>query len=583
MPIFVIQVVYLMTYPIAFAVNLYIIHLCDKQARSIVARFMAFVAMFSIGITITTLGITLAPSEQVAFFWLRFNLLLVSGLSVWSLAWVLYYLDARKWLQFPRVVLLGLLPFIQSLFGLFAPLHPLFIMSWSWQTQGLLGVEFVQRGVIFQIITIYNLIIVLLGIWMMRYRYQRVSHLINRQTAWILGGIVLSWAIGNFRVWGIVPETVPPLYSISTTLGAIFVIRGLRLSLFTDTAPIAHEHVFNNIDEHVIVLNQDNVIVDMNSIARNYLTDMRHAIGQSIHDYPHLAQALQASSGNTPTTDYEVYIDEKFYKVSLSAIYFKNTSTVLGHVLTLSDITVRKQMELERENLIMSLDAYARTVAHDLKNPVNVVGGYLELMTMAAEKESYGKLNDYLAKAIRGTRSMEDIIQSILLLATLRQNEGEIYHHIDVRQCLDNVLERLVFMIEDTQTQITVDVPLLDGRGYANWVEEVFLNYLSNAIKYGGKPPLIHIKSQPDPQNPEMIRYDVTDNGVGLMSDEQASLFEHMHRLERHDKEEGHGLGLFIVRQMVERMGGKVSVESHVGVGSTFSFTLPSFLPTEGL
>ena len=111
--------------------------------------------------------------------------------------------------------------------------------------------------------------------------------------------------------------------------------------------------------------------------------------------------------------------------------------------------------------------------------------------------------------------------------------------------------------------------------GYSPWIEEVWVNYLSNAIKYGGKPPRLALgfdRPAPGPQ-PGMIRYWVRDNGPGLSAEQQAVLFTPFERL-KNLRVRGHGLGLSIVRRVVEKLGGQVGVESSPGEGSLFYFTL---------
>jgi len=119
--------------------------------------------------------------------------------------------------------------------------------------------------------------------------------------------------------------------------------------------------------------------------------------------------------------------------------------------------------------------------------------------------------------------------------------------------------------------------------GYMPWVEEIWVNYLSNAIKYGGRPPRLELGADPLPNPPPqageglgggMIRFWVRDHGAGLTPEDQARLFTPFTRLDQ-VRVKGHGLGLSIVRRIVEKLGGQVGVESQVGQGSTFSFTLP--------
>ncbi|MBC7869758.1 MAG: sensor histidine kinase, partial [Chitinophagaceae bacterium] len=108
--------------------------------------------------------------------------------------------------------------------------------------------------------------------------------------------------------------------------------------------------------------------------------------------------------------------------------------------------------------------------------------------------------------------------------------------------------------------------------GYAPWVEEVWTNYLSNALKYGGKPPSIELGADEQPDG--MVRFWVRDNGNGLTPEEQTRVFTPFTRLNQ-VKVEGHGLGLSVVQRIVDKLGGQVGLESSVGQGSIFSFTLP--------
>jgi len=100
----------------------------------------------------------------------------------------------------------------------------------------------------------------------------------------------------------------------------------------------------------------------------------------------------------------------------------------------------------------------------------------------------------------------------------------------------------------------------------------VWVNYLSNAHKYGGRPP--HIELSAETQTDGTVRFAVRDSGPGIALEDQARLFKPFARLDQ-VRAKGHGLGLSIVRRIVEKLGGQVGVESQLGYGSTFYFTLP--------
>jgi len=109
--------------------------------------------------------------------------------------------------------------------------------------------------------------------------------------------------------------------------------------------------------------------------------------------------------------------------------------------------------------------------------------------------------------------------------------------------------------------------------GYGPWIEEVWANYINNAIKYGGEPPCVRLGATAQPDG--TIRFWVSDNGAGLSEEEQARLFTPFTRLDQ-VRARGYGLGLSIVRRIMDRLGGEVGVESRDGEGSVFSFVLPA-------
>lgn len=128
-------------------------------------------------------------------------------------------------------------------------------------------------------------------------------------------------------------------------------------------------------------------------------------------------------------------------------------------------------------------------------------------------------------------------------------------------------------MITDTQAEIKVPATWPIVLGHAPWIEEVWVNYLSNAIKYGGAPPYVEVGA--DMQADGTVRLWVRDNGDGIAPDVQARLFTPFTRLDQ-ARARGYGLGLSIVRRIVEKMGGQVGMTSlgQPGQGSLFYFTL---------
>ena len=227
--------------------------------------------------------------------------------------------------------------------------------------------------------------------------------------------------------------------------------------------------------------------------------------------------------------------------------------------------------ELEVRNV--ELDAFAHTVAHDLKTPLTAVVGFSDLLQKRYTQMSSEKLGETLAIISQNGRRMANIINEMLLLASVRQMSEVPITLLDMGSIVDAAKERLGDMFNEHAVQISPPEDWPIAYGYGPWVEEVWVNYLSNAIKYGGTPP--HITVGATLQSPDMVRFWVHDNGNGLTAEEQSHLFTAFTRLGQ-TPIEGHGLGLSIVQRIIIRLNGEVGVESTTGQGSTFFFTLPA-------
>jgi PAS domain S-box-containing protein len=225
--------------------------------------------------------------------------------------------------------------------------------------------------------------------------------------------------------------------------------------------------------------------------------------------------------------------------------------------------------ELKRRN--EEVDAFAHTVAHDLKNPINIMVGFSEVLHKDHTEVSDEELSNYLQIIAQNGRRTSNIINELLLLAGVRQMEVAA-EPLDMTSIVAQAQQRLSYLISQHQTEITLPAQWPTAAGYGPWVEEVWVNYLSNGIKYGGRPPRLRLGAKLLPDG--MICFWIQDNGDGLTPEEQARLFTPFTQLNR-IRANGHGLGLSIVRRIVEKLEGQVGVVSQPGRGSVFTFTLP--------
>jgi PAS domain S-box-containing protein len=279
--------------------------------------------------------------------------------------------------------------------------------------------------------------------------------------------------------------------------------------------------------------------------------------------------------------------DGRVYWESASISPIKNSYGEVTHFVKVAeDVTEQKRAdaelrkyaaELEARN--EELDAFAHTVAHDLKNPLNLIVGFAELLEADLWTAPDAETRQYLGLIARSGRKMNNIIEELLLLAGVRKVDAPLAP-VDMAEVVVEAQHRVVDMVEETKAVVVEPDVWPVAMGYAPWVEEVWVNYLSNALKYGGRPPRVELGAQE--QADGMLLFWVRDNGPGLGLDDQAQLFAPFKKLDQ-TRAQGHGLGLSIVRRIIQKLGGEVGVESGgiEGQGCTFYFTLPG-VPAEG-
>jgi PAS domain S-box-containing protein len=266
----------------------------------------------------------------------------------------------------------------------------------------------------------------------------------------------------------------------------------------------------------------------------------------------------------------------------------RGTGSVSAHLIDIAgeqclitisrDITAQKQASeaLSRyaEDLKVrneELDAFAHTAAHDLKTPLSNIIGFIEWLQTHPDLPG-DERQEYLNTIGRNAVKMDNIIDELLLLAQVRKAQVEL-SPIDMARVIAEAQTRLAFIITEKQAVIHMPSRWPSVLGHAPWVEEVWVNYLSNAIKYGGQPPRVELGCVE--QSDGALRCWVRDNGHGIPPEEQKDLFTAFGENSK-VRATGHGLGLSIVRTIVEKMGGQVGVDSMPGHSTTFYFTLPA-------
>ena len=243
-------------------------------------------------------------------------------------------------------------------------------------------------------------------------------------------------------------------------------------------------------------------------------------------------------------------------------------NSVMTEIELRRELRLRQQLEKEQKYLMQDLDAYGHLVAHELKNPIAAIVGFSDMLEQSkALSESDKELAYYIRCA---GDQLGTIVESLLGFASTQHTQHLVLGQVDMKSIVEQAVERQrhLMNLRDVKIEIATDLPPITT--HAVWIELVWINYISNAVKYGGKPPILRIGADAFADH---VRYWIEDNGDGLRPDQQAKVFNAFTRVSEAEIE-GHGLGLYLVRRIVEQLSGQVGVQSVPGSGSCFWFSL---------
>lgn len=252
----------------------------------------------------------------------------------------------------------------------------------------------------------------------------------------------------------------------------------------------------------------------------------------------------------------------------------------IEHVLKqrqLREELAEKTAELQSRNA--ELDTFAHTIAHQVKGSLSQIIGYTEYAQSTYGNELEEELCTILERILQSGHKINNIMSEVSLLASVRSHDQVNGNPLEMDRVVSEACKRLRLQINESQGKITIPETWPVAKGHGPWIEEVWVNYISNGLKYGGQPP--HLKLGATPLADGMIRFWIKDNGTGISAADQSRLFTPYTRLLHQHRVRGEGLGLSIVRRIIEKSGGSVGVESKVGAGSTFWFTLPAYTAPE--
>lgn len=240
----------------------------------------------------------------------------------------------------------------------------------------------------------------------------------------------------------------------------------------------------------------------------------------------------------------------------------------------LQDVTQFKELDALKSEFVA-------TVSHDLRSPLTLMRGYATMLEMV------GELNDqqleYVRKIIVGIESISRLVNNLLDLGRIETGVGLQLEMLLVKDIVDHVVESFHLPAQQKDIQLRAEIsedtiPLVEADHAL--LQQAIHNLVENAIKYTPESGKVWVRVSSDQSK---ISIEVQDTGIGISPVDQSRLFEKFYRSSdrKANRERGTGLGLTIVKSIIERHGGRLKVESQLGEGSTFTAEIPLRQPKE--
>ena len=280
-----------------------------------------------------------------------------------------------------------------------------------------------------------------------------------------------------------------------------------------------------------------------------------------------LKQAMQEIEAGNLAAPIEVRASDE---VGALAMAFRSMTTRLRQ--SIEDLE-DKTSELQRSNAELAQFAYV--ASHDLQEPLRMVNGYLQLLERRYKNQLDSNANEFIAFAVDGATRMQQLIRDLLAYSRV-DTQGKPFAQVDCAAILNQTLLNLKVALDESEARVTyTHLPVITAD--ATQVGQLLQNLISNALKFRGtQPPVIQIEAQPIemPHSQRAWRFMVRDNGIGLEAQYAERIFLVFQRLHTREQYPGTGIGLAICKRIVERHSGRIWVESVVGQGATFFFTI---------
>jgi light-regulated signal transduction histidine kinase (bacteriophytochrome) len=349
-----------------------------------------------------------------------------------------------------------------------------------------------------------------------------------------------------------------------------------------------NETLLDAIPHPAMLIDKHRIVLAANEKAR----DMGAQVGGLCYEGFSTCRDICKSQGNCCFCNRELDIDQMDSKnieieaydnvwdtwwVPVDKSSFLHYSVDITNIRRGEQILIESAKELESSN--KELEQFAYIASHDLQEPLRVVSTYCQLIEILADKIYFRSLNkqekeelhQYITFTTDATNRMRFLIKDLLEFSRVGMSDDD-YEMIDINDVIKNTIKDFEIAIQDNDAIIEhASMPTIMGK--RRRISQVFHNIVSNAMKFKSDRDVVISIGAEERKNDWL--FSISDTGIGIVEDQQERVFGIFKRLHSREDYPGTGIGLALVKKIVENHGGKVWIESIVGEGSTFYFTIP--------
>jgi PAS domain S-box-containing protein len=551
------------------------------------ASFWAFSYIFELGAMDLTVKIWAVKISYIGVIGVPFS---------WT-AFALAYSGHQGWLNRRNLLLALVFPVITYIIILTNELHGWFFTEFGLQTDPVSGLTLIRNplGWWFWLHAVYIYALLVAGSYFLLREFWQKRDVYRSQIVVNFAAILLPWVVNGLVITGALPLRID-ITSVTFSVSILILGWGFLRYRLLDVSPVAHRAVFESISDAVIVLDGALRISELNPAALDLFKLNSHTvIGSSFRQTFEKWIFINEKSLQTHGYYKEIVLQDegapmRWLHLFVSALQASNEQDG-GWIVTLRDVTSIKENE---SALAIARDEAMRAnsfkmqllanVSHELRTPLGIILGYTDLLA----RKSYGDLSDkqvnILERIRDSTQYLDGLVSELLDQAQLDSGKFKLsIASFEPRVALGSVFNQLSVLAESKNLEFkaniaeTMPVSIV---GDSQRLKQILVNLISNAIKFTeiGK---ISVDIRPCSQTEWMMR--VEDTGPGIPSEAAKTVFEPFKQLPNAHKtlRKGYGLGLSISRQLIQLMGGSISLESVPGRGTCFTVTLPLITETD--